>query len=753
MKSLSEIRRNIVSFYSTLQNKVTDFSVGSVVSGIFYAVSASLERVYSQITEIERQAYIATATGTYLDKLIDGTFQLKRTSATRNFGYVTIYANSPLPESVVLNYADLDENENFTGGLTASTKFLAYTEEGGEGIVYTLTKPKNTNVNVDTTARTITLPAGTQYAVLPVASSLRGSQVRISEGDLYSFPASPPGISGVLNTLNPGLIFFSTEEYTGGAPFSSRFTTLRGYNNATSAFTVDNAFNFSKSGIIEIEKDIVGNEIVATYSDGQGNNLSAGIIFDYIDSSVSSITLKQPIVNSAEILPNTSVVIDGEVKTLTLSSYTYQGTTVTGTAATLLGGLNTLFSNPSTDFVVKQRKSQITPELIFDPDTQLTEDYALLSTAAISGASDASTDEQYRESLRSYLNGLGRATKSSLIAGALQVPGVSFASVLPDFLSPKGSATVVASDADGFLQPNIRTAILDTLEEEWKAAGINLIVRAPERIPVNVSVSVKRQADISEATITNSIIDVTETYINSLSPGNTLSYSALLSSYNALSGIENVFNLVLTRQLTDITYTANKAAYDEKAVLELTNTSIVEYTTGDPLYDQLYSPTPSISPTVGSIIVESSGTFIEVADASTYDSTYSDTAVYTPVGVVHTVSGSIIELLEGSSSITLTYNVRNDIFSSSVNSVDTFKNAILTYRNDFPGTSEDFIYFISYILGETIDANILASYPVDPELVLSENIQDFSAEPIEIYRTNTFITTSEVRTLVGINYL
>ena len=97
MKSLTEIKRNITSFYSSIQSKITDFSIGSVVGGLFYSFSASLEGAYTEIDEVRDQAYISTATGEYLDRLINGTFRLERTPATRSVGYVVVYSNSPLP--------------------------------------------------------------------------------------------------------------------------------------------------------------------------------------------------------------------------------------------------------------------------------------------------------------------------------------------------------------------------------------------------------------------------------------------------------------------------------------------------------------------------------------------------------------------------------------------------------------------------------------------------------------------------------
>lgn len=745
MKSLSQIRRDIVSFYSTVQKKVTDFSTGSVVSGIFYSVSASLENIYSEIDEVRRQAYVATATGEYLDRLIDGTFQLERTPATRSTGYVTIFADSPLTDAIQLRYAELDSDGNFSGGVTASTKFIGYPNEGEEGIVFTLIRPENAGANVDLVERTITLPAGTQYAIFPVASVLTGTRVRVGEGDIYSYPNSPTGISGVLNTLNPGQVFFSNEEYTGGAPFASRFTTARSYNESSGNFVVDNAFNFSNRGRIEIRQDTAGREVVATYTenvDGTGQAVDEGIILEYIDSSISTISLKQPVDNANNTLPTVQITAGGVVKSLYLYSYSYNGTTYTNTdTATFIANLSSLLAAPAAPLVVRQRRLELSDELIFDPDSQLTADYKLLNTASVTGATDRATDAEYRQALIKYLEGLGRATNSALVAGSLQVPGVSFAATLPKYLSPNGSAVVVASDADGFLSPDKRREVIDYLLDDWSAAGINLVVRSPERIPVHISINVQKDASSFEANVTQDIIDTTEEYIDRLSPGDTLEYSELLYRYNELPGISNVYNLVITKELTDTTYDTYKAEYDELAIKTLTGANITSDSGGT-----------YVSADVGKIIVsdDSAGQLVAWT-ASEYDSQF-DPVADTYIGVLYTVQGTYSELFTTSEPV-LTYNLLNDIVNSQINNVEAFKNVILDYQDEFDGTTEDFYYVLSYLLSETINANILDTYPVNPTLVKSENLQDYEATPVEIYRVGTVTIGQDTRKLIGINYL
>jgi len=797
MKTLSEIRRDIVSFYSSIQNRVTDFSFGSVISGIFYSVSAVVEEIYSEIRRVENQAYIATATGTYLDRLIEGTFQLTRTSATRNFGYVTLYSDSPIPEDVVLTYVGLDENrQNFTSTTESATKFIAFPSEGDEGIVYVLAEPENTtDVSVDTDSRTITIPAGSQYVILPVASVQTGSQVRIREGDLSSFPESPPEFNGVINTLNPGAIFNTTEEYTGGAPFSSRFTTVRSFNGTTGVFTVDNAFNFNNTGLVEVREDIFGNQITATYTqnpDGTGSTFTAGLIFDYANASLSTISLSSPIPSGS--VPTVSVAENGSTSEYTLYSfsYTFNSTTYTFTNnvdnATFLGEINDFLidvSDTYADFVVYQRRKVFDDSTVFDIDSQLQEDGSLLSSAAISGATDEASDDEYREALQSYLSSLGKATDSSLVTGALQVPGISSASILPNFLTPKGSSIVVASDTDGFLSADKLSEIKTVLDEQWKASGVNIIVRGPDRIAVHVSLNVKISDNANQNLVTNAIISATENYFANLNPGESISYITLLNTYSNLTGVTNVFNLIISKRLTDDTYEIYKAEYDEQILTDFVKGSIYSveevpdvtslsstYLRGDVVFESggnyhVYDGTqwleatndPFISTNEGDIVIfdTDSGeldfqTYDENSplDLEEYNLLSFDTPRYIRLGVIYSTSGAV-EILRTNNNDVLAFNLYKGL--SSVTTTEELRLTLETYKNQFPGTENEFYYLLSYAFSETIDDLILSTFPIDPELVLSQNIQNYTSESYEVYKLDSFTYNNVVRTAVGINYL
>ena len=387
MKTLGEIRRNIISFYSTIQDKVTDFSVGSVVSGLIYSFSAALETAYAELEEVRNQAYISTATGDYLDRLIEGTFQLPRSQDTRAVGYVVVYGEAPLNNfaNIELRYAEFDyDTGEFIAGMQSATKFVGYNVQGDEGVVFSLIQPRNTTViNPDTSLIELSKPA--QFLILPVASINKGSEANIREGGIYSFPSPPPGLTGVLNTSNPGAVFFSSQQAVSGSPFYSRFTEVMDYDNELSIFTVLNAYNFSTTGFVEFKYDVTRSKnILATYSEfpgGTGLTETAGLVFEYIDATSNTITLKNPIENAANIVPTLKLASGNQTKTLTLDSFEYDGTVYTnnhdGTFDTTLRNFIETFSD---GLLVEQRALQVNPDLIFDPDSVLTDDYRITST-------------------------------------------------------------------------------------------------------------------------------------------------------------------------------------------------------------------------------------------------------------------------------------------------------------------------------------------------------------------------------------
>lgn len=739
MKTLSEIRRNLISFYSTIQDRVTDFSVGSVVSGLFYSFSSSLESAYREIEAVKQQAYVATATGNYLDRLIDGTFQLKRRKATRSTGYVVVYGESPIANfsDVTLRYAvyDYDSGE-FISGLNEATKFIGFNVQGEGGVVYSLIQPRNESV-LDVEERLVILDRSVQFLILPVASVSKGSDVNVREGGIYSFPSPPPGLSGVLNTNNPGAVFFSSQQALNGAPFYTRYTEVTGYNESTNSLSVVNAYNFSNEGVIELASDILRqNEIVGIYSEfpgGTGKTQEAGLLFEYIDSTSTSITLKLPIENSLNLVPSIQVLDNNVSKTLTLDSFTYDSAVYTNLYDDSFDGIIQDFIEGFEDgLLVQQRAVQISPDVIFDPDGVLTADYQLADGARLSSAQPEDDDASYRASLRAYLSSLSRATGNALEAGALQIPGVAFAKTLSQNLSPNGSATVLVSDDSGVLSPDVYSAVKTFLDEEWKAAGINLIIRPPNLLETNVAMNVRLQPGVFQDSVTDQINNTISEYLSILTPGDSLRYSDILEAVSNIGGVFNVFNLVITRKLTDSTYQLYKEGYDESLLVKASTSGIIQ--------------------------VEDEGHGLSGGDWLIYvdDSDYSVTMdINLANAIVYATDGlDDFEILMGDVEVLDSiYSLLVVDASEEANSANYFKDVIMSHSDSIFDSTEELIFFLSYTLGEPFSTLPSENYPLDIENINYQYLRDYDSDETEIFRSATITIGNTVFPVVGINYI
>jgi len=757
MKTLSEIKNNIISFYSSIQSKVTDFTVGSVINDIFYSMSASLEDVYSEIDTVSQQAYISTATGAYLDKLIYGTFQLARSPATRSIGYVVVYGNSPLanPANITLQYATFDYTTGeFISGLQNSTKFLGYNSKGESGIVYSLIQPK-TATAIDSTTQSINLGGrNVQFLLLPVASVLTGIQSEVIDGGINSFPSPPPGLTGVLNTNNPGSVFFSSSQPISGAPFYSRYTETTAYSASTGTFSVVNAYNFSSTGFIEIDRDIADNSVTATYTEFSSSNTNypgttrqAGLIFEYISVSTSSITLKQPLANSLNIVPTMTVTEAGVVKVLTLDKFTYHGTTYTNAYDNLFDNTVATFitTNISNSFIIQQRADQISDALIFDPDSVLTSTYQLLPAAVITGASDEDTDAEYRDALRTYLASLAKATNTALEAGTLQVPGITFAKTLPANLSPRGSSIILASDDNGTLGQGVKSTIKTYLENDWRAAGINIIVQAPQLTKINTTMTVKLDTGASQVSITQAINAVIDSYLKGKIPGDSIRYSDVLKDITDLTGILNVYNLILSKELTTDTYLLYKANYDEAVLEKAAGTKVLKVTESNTFNStyvgQIIVPAGSGSAIGGATyVLSNTPTTTSPLDANAVGILYS----YTDV--------NNYEVLLGAADVL--YNMyQSFVIDATTVTSDAFFNQLQIYESDLSVASTDFYYLLSYIYSEPLVQNATTTYPIDPTVIPYNQITDYTASAIEIFRANSITLGTTTGLLVGIQYV
>ena len=604
-KSIDQIRNEISNFYLSIQNEITDVSVGSVAGGMIYALSSAVKGVYDQLDELEKQAFISTATGTYLDLLIEGGFGLRRIQSTRSVGYVVVYGDSPVsnPSSLgnSLICANYDyRSGSFISGLNSSTKFSGSNGVGSNNAVYSLIQPKNSSfykVNSDGSINLDLRGKNAKYLILPVASVLTGPQVNLRQGALSTFLNPPIGLSGVSNVVNIADLIFNKSEIS-SSPLYSRTTTMLAYDASLNVFSVVNAFNFSRSGFLEISyrANFANNQIRSLYISEDGEEASGGLIFKYSDRSQTSVTLESP-------LSYTLIYSNGQLKEYKLSSFSYKrsgGSSVTYS----VNSSDTWFSNstvtlPSGDiisstdgivgssrfftrffyndpWVLTQKKDQIYQDIIFDPDEALSNSYQIKDNFRFSLARGFMGDFEYRNYFKNYINSLSKGTKSSLEFAAVNVPGVFFARSVDKEKSPTGSAILLVSDRDGNLPTSIKSNVINQIKDNWVSAGIELIVRPPDVVNSSVAVSIKISDPSFANSINQTITSSVSSYFLSKNPGDIINYGDVYSIISNVPGVIGIDNLTLGKQ-NDRHYEKFNTNYVITALERLTFYSPEEY--------------------------------------------------------------------------------------------------------------------------------------------------------------------------------
>lgn len=152
-----------------------------------------------------------------------------------------------------------------------------------------------------------------------------------------------------------------------------------------------------------------------------------------------------------------------------------------------------------------------------DPDITVT------NAARFTGGAAEETDPRFRDRIRRYYTTLRRGTVAALEAGALTVAGCEFAVVDESHMAPDdgGYVSVFIGDPDARASDEL-VDLVQTELEDWRAAGIWVVVDACEReeIALAVTISVLRGSDLS--TIRDDVEENILAYIDALGPGATL---------------------------------------------------------------------------------------------------------------------------------------------------------------------------------------------------------------------------------------
>ena len=582
-----EITESLINFHSEIQTDITDYSTVSVIRGLFYSFATQLEFLYDELEEIKKQSYIVTATDKYLDRLIDGTFGLSRNPEQGAGGYVVFYANSPIQEAsqVIFNVATAD-GKTIQNAETA-VKINATGQDGGKSFV--AIRPNNTSFSVfDTETNTfrLTLPENShyQYLILPVISTQKGVQTNVVEGNLNSIVNAPTGIDGVINTSDLKNTFFEEQAGDNNVPFEIRFTTVNSLyldsDLKSLIFTTNNASYFSQDGFFGLE-DERGTPWMGIYAfkDSQGVISSTRFIEDRLRIEYNQAQTKYVQLSNLIGVEKYSAPIS-EQELPSIFRYDEQGNeyeyvlqrvylgqygqnnaisfarrgTLSGEAFedSLPGKRFLIFlQSIANGIVIRQLRVKLDNGLVFDPDNVLSKDGVIIPAALIGGGKNVESDPSYRIRLQKYLASLARATKTALEVGALTVDGISYAVSFPEYENPRGTTVILVSNSDGTVSGRKLAEVKRVLDQSWKAAGIHLIVKTPERINVSVMMQVTLRSRYQRTSVDTKIRYELTQYFASKLPGDRVSYSEVISVIQNVEGVLNAWSTLIGKKLTN----------------------------------------------------------------------------------------------------------------------------------------------------------------------------------------------------------
>lgn len=170
------------------------------------------------------------------------------------------------------------------------------------------------------------------------------------------------------------------------------------------------------------------------------------------------------------------------------------------------------------------------------------------NSAGTTGGQDEETDAQLLLRFQTYIGGLGQSNKEGLKTGALTVTGVRSASIVEHFPPVSTyNATVYIDDGAGnasqALLDNVETTLIgdDTSDNPgYKAAGINIEIKAPTKVTVDVTLQITSDGSLAHSVITYNVDQAIETYINNLGIGEDVILNELRSVIMAVDGVYDI---------------------------------------------------------------------------------------------------------------------------------------------------------------------------------------------------------------------
>ena len=100
-RSQNTIFKSLQSYLNVVSTALTDFTIGSVLNSLFYAVSNGIADLYATAQSIYTASFVKTAEGDDLDDRV-ADFTLRRRLSTRSSGFVTFYRTSKTSSDIIV---------------------------------------------------------------------------------------------------------------------------------------------------------------------------------------------------------------------------------------------------------------------------------------------------------------------------------------------------------------------------------------------------------------------------------------------------------------------------------------------------------------------------------------------------------------------------------------------------------------------------------------------------------------------------
>jgi hypothetical protein len=166
------------------------------------------------------------------------------------------------------------------------------------------------------------------------------------------------------------------------------------------------------------------------------------------------------------------------------------------------------------------------------------------------GGRTAETDDEFRVRIRRYFQTVQRATVSALVYGATQVGGVQYAAVDESFIDPQdgGYVLVVIGDPDARANDAL-VADVEAELENWRPAGVHVVVEAAEREEIEVAVTIRVTSGVDTSALADQIRAALLAYSDARNPGATWYRSAAQSA--ALEVSDDILDAVVDTPTAD----------------------------------------------------------------------------------------------------------------------------------------------------------------------------------------------------------